>query len=71
MSLNSHFLAFKRSGSRSVLVRAEMLSLSNLPSLEDARGSGDGEFFVFILLEFPTQLRPEIFCVRVCEARQK
>lgn len=43
-SLNRHFLAFKRSGSRPELVRAQTLSLSNLPSLEDAKGAGQGDF---------------------------
>lgn len=52
MSLNIHFLAFKCSGSRSELVRAEMLSLSNLPSLEDAKGSGDGGFLSFFCWNF-------------------
>lgn len=44
MSLNSHSPAFKCSGSCSELVRAEMLSLSNLPTLEDAKRGGNGVF---------------------------
>lgn len=44
MSLNSHFLAFKHSGSRSELVRAEMQKCCHLATLEDAKGGGDGGY---------------------------
>jgi len=52
MSLNSHFLAFKCSGSCSKLLRAETLSLSNLPTLEDVKGGGDGGFLSFFCWNF-------------------
>lgn len=64
MSLNSHFLAFKRSGSGRVLVRAEMPSLSNLPSLEGAKGNGDGAFLSFFCRNF--QLGSVLQFLRVC-----
>ena len=63
MSLNIHFLAFKCSGSCSELVRAEMLSLSNLPSLEDVKGGGDGGFLSFFCWNFQLGSVLKILCL--------